>query len=73
MDNNMQLRDWFAGMAMQGLLAGKQMGSDDAALAEKAYQIAAAMLEKSVAVGGTTAPTPDEPIEIEGIMGTPRR
>jgi hypothetical protein len=38
----MSLRDWFAGMAMQGLLAN--CGADSEQIAKKAYEYADAML-----------------------------
>lgn len=45
----MELRDWFAGMALQGLLAGRFQGSSYAAedAAFYAFEIADAMIERT--------------------------
>jgi hypothetical protein len=41
----MAIRDWLAGMAMQGLLAGIfKDGYSDEAVSRKAYELATAML-----------------------------
>jgi hypothetical protein len=42
---HMTLRDWFAGMAMQGLLAGTKT-SDGQAIVKDAYALADAMMAK---------------------------
>ena len=46
LNTGMSLRDWFAGMALQGALAGRRTWPTDAedVLAEKCYKIADAML-----------------------------
>ena len=52
-DSGMTLRDWFAGMAMQGLLAGMladgayfERGTDDVTVAKLAYIQADTMLKE---------------------------
>ncbi len=43
----MHMRDWFAGLAMQGLLANPELGNTPANLLSKwAYETADAMLEE---------------------------
>jgi hypothetical protein len=43
--HGMSLRDWFAGQAMQGLIADTEYPLDHDGLAKAAYDIAGAMLE----------------------------
>jgi hypothetical protein len=44
-NSGMAIRDWLAGMAMQGLLAGLfRDGYSDEAVSRKAYELATAML-----------------------------
>lgn len=42
--NGMSLRDWFAGMALQGLLSNNETSYTPAENAKEAYSFAAAML-----------------------------
>ena len=42
--NGMSLRDWFAGMALQGLIDPRAMSPGTEILAEKSYSFADAML-----------------------------
>jgi len=43
--NGMTLRDWFAGQALQGILAGTRNGDKPANWAKAAYLIADAMIK----------------------------
>ena len=43
--DGMDLRDWFAGLAMQGMLVGNQY-FDDQVMAQAAYQLADAMIKQ---------------------------
>jgi len=42
----MDLRDWFAGLAMQGLLANEQTKPDSFLICKASYAIASAMMEE---------------------------
>jgi len=41
----MDLRDWFAGLAMQGILANEQTAPDSILICKAAYQIADEMMK----------------------------
>lgn len=43
-NSGMGIRDWFAGLAMQAILSGRAISSDD--LADLAYDIADSMMEQ---------------------------
>ena len=53
----MSLRDWFASVALHGVLRYPN-NADDAAIVERAYQIADAMMAKRAAEGSKAAAQP---------------